>query len=69
MLFRSSAGRMQTLRGLERFKDYDGGVDVKYGLSSSLTLDATYRSKEGSEYGIQFEPGTKRVQLTFRKEF
>lgn len=32
-------------------------------------LDATYRSKEGSEYGIQFEPGTKRVQLTFRKEF
>lgn len=31
-------------------------------------LDASYRTKEG-DYGIQYEPKAKRVQVTFRKEF
>ena len=41
---RSADGQFETQQSLTRLKDYDGGVDVKYGLTQSLTLDATYRT-------------------------
>ena len=39
--------------------DYDGGVDVKYGLTQSLTLDATYRTDFA-----QVEVDQQQVNLT-----
>ena len=39
--------------------DYDGGVDVKYGLTQSLTLDATYRTDFA-----QVEVDEQQVNLT-----
>ncbi len=39
--------------------DYDGGVDLKYGLSPSLTLDATYRTDFA-----QVEADQQQVNLT-----
>jgi hypothetical protein len=56
---RNAAGRLQTIRGLERLKDYYGGVDIKYGLTSSLTLDATYRTDFA-----QVEVDQQQVNLT-----
>ena len=40
-------------------QDYDGGVDVKYGLTQSLTLDATYRTDFA-----QVEVDEQQVNLT-----
>ena len=40
-------------------EDYDGGVDVKYGLTQSLTLDATYRTDFA-----QVEVDEQQVNLT-----
>jgi hypothetical protein len=51
--------RMETTRSLGRFKDYDGGVDAKYGLTPSLTLDATYRTDFA-----QVEVDQQQVNLT-----
>jgi len=51
--FRGTAGPMQTL------KDYDGGIDAKYSLTSSLTLDATYRTDFA-----QVEVDQQQVNLT-----
>ena len=56
---RNAAGRLQTIRGLERLKDYDGGVDIKYGLTPSLTLDGTYRTDFA-----QVEVDQQQVNLT-----
>ncbi len=39
--------------------DFDGGVDIKYGLTSSLTLDATYRTDFA-----QVEVDQQQVNLT-----
>jgi hypothetical protein len=35
---------LRTVRSMGRFKDYDGGFDLKYSLTPSLTLDTTYRT-------------------------
>lgn len=43
----------------ERRRSYDGGFDVKYGLSPSLTLDATYRTDFA-----QVEVDQQQVNLT-----
>ena len=51
--------RMETLRSLSRLKDYDGGVDAKYSLTPSLTLDATYRTDFA-----QVEVDQQQVNLT-----
>ena len=45
--------------GLETQKDLDGGVDVKYSLTPSLTLDATYRTDFA-----QVEVDQQQVNLT-----
>jgi hypothetical protein len=54
-----SASRLQTVRGLDRLKDYDLGFDVKYGLTPSLTLDATYNTDFA-----QVEVDQQQVNLT-----
>jgi hypothetical protein len=55
---RTSSG-LQTVRGLDRLKDYDAGFDVKYGLTPSMTLDATYRTDFA-----QVEVDQQQVNLT-----
>ena len=50
---RNPAGSMQTL------KDFDGGVDVKYSITPSLTLDTTYRTDFA-----QVEVDQQQVNLT-----
>jgi hypothetical protein len=50
---------LQTTRSLGRVKDYDGGVDAKYSLTPSLTLDATYRTDFA-----QVEADQQQVNLT-----
>jgi hypothetical protein len=54
-----SNGQMQTLQSLSRFKDYDGGFDTKYSLTSQLTLDATYHTDFA-----QVEVDQQQVNLT-----
>ena len=68
---RSASGGLRTLRGLERFKDYDGGVDIKYGLSPSLTLDATYRTDFAQVEADQQQVNLTRFNLFFpeKREF
>jgi hypothetical protein len=50
---------MRTIQSLARAKDYDGGVDVKYGVGPSLTLDATYHTDFA-----QVEVDQQQVNLT-----
>jgi hypothetical protein len=50
---------MQRVRSLGRIKDYDGGVDAKYGVTESLTLDLTYHTDFA-----QVEADTQQVNLT-----
>ncbi len=50
---------MVTTRSLGRFRDYDGGVDAKFGLTPSLTLDTTYRTDFA-----QVEVDEQQVNLT-----
>ena len=68
---RDAAGRLQTMRGLERFKDYDAGVDIKYGLPPSLTLDATYRTDFAQVEADQQQVNLTRFNLFFpeKREF
>jgi hypothetical protein len=51
--------QLETRRSLSRFKDYDGGVDLKYGLTQQVTLDVTYRTDFA-----QVEADTQQVNLT-----
>jgi hypothetical protein len=50
---------MRTIQSLGRFQDYDGGVDIKYGVGPSLTLDATYHTDFA-----QVEVDQQQVNLT-----
>jgi hypothetical protein len=54
-----SDGRLQTDRSLAETDGYDGGFDVKYSLTPSLTLDTTYRTDFA-----QVEADTQQVNLT-----
>ena len=56
---RNTNGEMVTVQSLSRLKDYDGGVDVKVGLTSALTLDATYHTDFA-----QVEVDQQQVNLT-----
>ena len=49
---------------LGRLQGYDGGVDVKYSLTSSLTLDTTYRTDFA-----QVEADQQQVNLTRFNQF
>ena len=50
---------MRRTRSLAAIEDYDGGVDAKYGLTQSLTLDLTYHTDFA-----QVEADTQQVNLT-----
>jgi hypothetical protein len=56
---RGPDGELHTLRSLTRMKDYDGGMDLKYSITPSLTLDATYRTDFA-----QVEVDQQQVNLT-----
>ena len=51
--------------------DYDGGVDLKYGLSPSLTLDATFRTDFAQVEADQQQVNLTRFSLFFpeKREF
>ena len=51
--------RMRRTRSLGAIEDYDGGVDAKYGVTKSLTLDLTYHTDFA-----QVEADTQQVNLT-----
>ena len=50
---------MRLTQSLARITDYDGGVDLKYGVGPSLTLDATYHTDFA-----QVEVDQQQVNLT-----
>jgi hypothetical protein len=54
-----NGSQLQRIRSLGKFKDYDGGVDLKYGVTKSLTFDATYHTDFA-----QVEADTQQVNLT-----
>ena len=56
---RQPDGQVETIQSLSRLKDYDGGVDLKYSITPSLTLDATYRTDFA-----QVEVDQQQVNLT-----
>ena len=58
-------GQMETTRSLTRLKDYDGGVDAKYSLTPSLTLDATYRTDFAQVEADQQQVNLTRFSLFF----
>jgi hypothetical protein len=70
---RTPAGQLQTLKSLgrvfctERHPDcgYNGGVDVKYSLTPSLTLDATYRTDFAQVEADQQQVNLTRFNLFF----
>jgi hypothetical protein len=55
----TSSSATTLVQSLGRFKDYDGGVDIKYGVGPSLTLDATYHTDFA-----QVEVDQQQVNLT-----
>ncbi len=57
--------------GLVTDYDFDGGVDIKYGLSPSLTLDATYRTDFAQVEVDQQQVNLTRFNLFFpeKREF
>jgi hypothetical protein len=57
---RADAGSsLRTVQSLGRFKDYDGGVDIKYGVGPSLIFDGTYHTDFA-----QVEVDQQQVNLT-----
>ena len=67
----AGAGRSQTVGRLSSVSDYDGGVDIKYGLTPSLTLDATYRTDFAQVEVDQQQVNLTRFNLFFpeKREF
>ncbi len=67
------AGFRQVLEGgeLPTDDDYDGGVDLKYGLSPSVTLDVTYRTDFAQVEADQQQVNLTRFSLFFpeKREF
>ena len=57
--------RLDTTRSLGTLKDYDGGVDGKYSLTPSLTLDATYRTDFAQVEADQQQVNLTRFNLFF----
>ncbi len=60
------AGRQSVASGrLRTDRDYDGGLDLKYGLTSSMTLDATYRTDFAQVEADQQQVNLTRFSLFF----
>jgi Domain of unknown function (DUF5916) len=62
---RGPDGRMQTVQSLGRLKDYDGGADLKYSITPSLTLDATYHTDFAQVEADQQQVNLTRFNLFF----
>ena len=62
---RNAAGNLETTQSLTRLKDYDGGVDLKYSLTPSLTLDATYHTDFAQVEADQQQVNLTRFNLFF----
>jgi hypothetical protein len=62
---RGTNGRLQTMQALNRLKDYDVGVDLKYSLTPSLTLDATYHTDFAQVEADQQQVNLTRFSLFF----
>jgi hypothetical protein len=60
-----NGGQMQRIRSLGGLKDYEGGVDVKYGLTPSLTLDMTYHTDFAQVEADQQQVNLTRFSLFF----
>ena len=56
---RTGPEQMTTIRSLTELKDYGRGLDLKYGLTQSITLDATYHTDFA-----QVEVDQQQVNLT-----
>ena len=73
----ASSGLTQTrnsdpaITALDTDYDFDGGVDIKYGLTPSLTLDATYRTDFAQVEVDQQQVNLTRFNLFFpeKREF
>ncbi len=61
---RNGAAELERTPTFSRGNDYDGGVDLKYSLTPSLTLDATYRTDFA-----QVEVDQQQVNLTRFNQF
>jgi hypothetical protein len=61
---RGSDGRLRALPG-KRVPAFDGGMDVKYSLTPSLTLDATYRTDFAQVEADQQQVNLTRFNLFF----
>ncbi len=68
---RNAEGQFETQQSLTRPNDYDGGVDLKYGLTQSLTLDATYRTDFAQVEVDEQQVNLSRFSLFFpeRRDF
>src|SRR5262249_52328062 len=56
---------MTTTRSLSKLKDYGRGVDLKYGLTQSITLDATYHTDYAQVEVDQQQTNLTRFNLFF----
>jgi hypothetical protein len=68
---RASDGQLRTLESLGTRDGYDGGVDLKYSLTPSVTLDATYRTDFAQVEVDQQQVNLTRFSLFFpeKREF
>jgi hypothetical protein len=57
--------QLQTVQTLTKLNDYDGGVDLKYSLTPSLTLDATYHTDFAQVEVDQQQVNLSRFDLFF----
>src|SRR5207247_10315824 len=58
-------GELRTVDSLGRFKDYNGGFDVKYSVTPSVTLDTTYRTDFAQVEADQQQVNLTRFNLFF----
>jgi uncharacterized protein DUF5916 len=59
------ATRMESTRSLRKPEDYDGGFDSKYGITPSLTLDATFHTDFAQVEADQQQVNLTRFNLFF----
>jgi Domain of unknown function (DUF5916)/Carbohydrate family 9 binding domain-like len=64
-------GELQTTKSFGRWKDFGKGLDVKYSLTPSLTLDTTYRTDFAQVEADQQQVNLTRFNLFFpeKREF
>lgn len=68
---KAGISQVRTAGGLQSDGDFNGGVDLKYGVTPSLTLDATYRTDFSQAEVDQDQVNLTRFNLVFpeKREF